>query len=106
MTPTWDPATLTVVLGQAVLLIVFLVRTANTAKSADKKAEEARDRADEAHEKVAALQGLLALHREQVAREYVDRDVLRDMETRLTNRINSLGDRIDESVDRALQRKS
>ncbi len=102
MTFTWDfnTATLLAILGQAVLLIWFMFTTSSTAKSAMKLAEDAKTKADEAHEKVAVLHGALHLHREQVAREFVDRDALRDMEARLTNRIESLGERIGEAMER------
>lgn len=102
MTFTWDfnTATLLGILGQAVLLIVYLVKTANTAKAAMKRADEAHRHADGAHEKSAALSGLLALHREQVAREYVDKAALREMEGRLTDRIDRVGDHLAALMER------
>lgn len=102
MTFTWDfnTATLVAILAQAVLLIVFLVKTANTAKSAMQKAEEAEKHAESAHEKVAALHGIVSLHKEQVAREYIDKAALERMESRLTRSIEKIGERLDEIVDR------
>lgn len=97
MTFTWDfnTATLLAIGFQVVLLVIFLVKTANTAKTAMQKAKEAFDYAEEAHTKIAAVTGNLALHREQVARDYVDRDDLRD----LKDMIEQLGRRIDTLVE-------
>jgi hypothetical protein len=98
---TWDfnTATLLAIAGQIVLLIVFLVRTSNTAKSALLLAQDAIKIARDAHEKIGTLHGLLGLHREQVAREFVDKVALQDMEKRLSRSIENLSDRIDEVLN-------
>ena len=100
MTFTWDfnTATLLAIAGQVVVVIVFMVKTANTAKSARDEAMDAKKSADGAHEKIGLMQASLALHREQVAREYVDRDVLREMEERLSGSIDRLSNRIDDAL--------
>lgn len=102
MTFTWDfnTATLLAIAGQIVLLVWFLARTANTAKAALAAAEAANRHATDAHDKIAALHGLLSLHREQVAREYVDKEFLREIETRLSTALDRLSDRIDEALNR------
>ncbi len=98
MTFTWDfnTATLLAIVVQCVLVVVFMVRTANTAKSAMQKAEDANNNANDAHTKIAALFGEFALHREHIAREYVDRGDLRELKTT----IDRLSDRIDEALNR------
>lgn len=87
MTFTWDfnTATLMAIFLQAILLVVFLVKTANTAKIA-------MQRADDAHTKIAALSAQHTMHREMVAREYVDKEDLKE----IRDAINGLRVRIDE----------
>jgi len=97
MTFTWDfnTATLMAIAGQVVLLIVFLIKTANTAKTAMQRAKDANDLAEDAHTKIALLTGQLSLHREQVARDYVDRDDLREIK----DMIEGLQRRIDKLIE-------
>jgi hypothetical protein len=99
---SWDlnTGTLVAIGVQIVVIIVFMVRTANRAQTAYEAAIEARRVADDAHDKIAAVTGLLALHREQVAREFVDKDALREMKNDLMDSINHLSDRIDEALGR------
>lgn len=107
MTFSWDfnTATLIAIGIQVVALIVFLVRTHSKANAAQEAAEEAKvaaekahKRADEAHLAVGVATAGLSLFREQVAANYVDREALREMEQRLTDAINRLGDRLDQSM--------
>lgn len=101
MTFTWDfnTATLLAIACQVVLIIVFMVRTANTAKSAMTLAKEAMTNANDAHKDIAVLHGLLSLHKETVAREFVDKEALREMKSELLDSINRLSDRIDDVLD-------
>lgn len=103
MTFEWDfdTATLLAFVTQIILLIVFMVKTSNTAKAALTAAQTATEEAAEAHDKIATLHGLLSLHREQVAREYVDKALLREMEARLSHSLEGLSDRIDEALNRS-----
>lgn len=98
MTFTWDfnTATLLAIATQIAMTIVFLVRTANTAKTAHAVARDAKKIGQDAHEKIALLQGMLHLHRETVAREFPDKESLREMEARLSKSIGRLSERIDE----------
>lgn len=102
----WDfnAATLLAIGAQVVLIIVFMVKTANTAKSAMALAREAMASANEAHKNVAALHGLLSLHKETVAREFVDKEALREMKSELLDSINRLSDRIDDVLDTKARR--
>jgi hypothetical protein len=105
LTFTWDfnTATLSLIVGQIVLLIVFLVRTSNTAKAAHALAVEAKKLASEAHDRISTLQSVLGLHREHVAREYADKNEIHEMEKRLSKAIDRLGERIDEALHRGHQ---
>lgn len=81
----------------------FATRIAD-AKSAVAKAldiaAEARKDAHEASEKVAALSIAFGLYREQIAREYIHREVMREVEDRLTAAIERLGDRLDRVLEK------
>ena len=41
------------------------------------------------------------LYREQIAREYIHREVMREVEERLTAAIDRLGDRLDRALERS-----
>ncbi len=60
-----------------------------------REAGEAKDAANAAHEKVALLQAALTAYRETQAERLVSREVLREVEDRLTGAIDRLGDRFD-----------
>lgn len=99
----WDfnTATLLAFVSQIVLLIVFMVKTSNTAKSALTAAQAAAKRADEAHDRITTQHGLHSLLREEVARDYVDKRLMREMESRLSAALDRLSDRIDEALNRS-----
>lgn len=99
---TWDfnTATLSFIIVQIAATIIWAVRTANTANGADKIARDARKLAQEAHEKIATLHGIVGLHKEAVARDYVDREAVREMKEDLMDAINRLSDRLDQVLDR------
>ena len=67
--------------------------------AAQAHAEAANEKAKEAAEKVALLSASFALHREQIAREYIHREVMREVEDRLTAAIERLGDRLDRVLE-------
>jgi len=101
MTFSWDfnTATLIAIGVQVVIVIVYLVKTNGKATSAYELADKADKKADEAHEKLSIVQASLGLHREQVAKEYVDRDALREMEDRLMDALSELRKRVDKLID-------
>jgi len=74
------------------------------AKSAAAKAldiaEEAKKAAHEASEKIALISVSFGLYREQIAREYIHREVMREVEDRLTAAIERLGDRLDRVLEK------
>lgn len=64
-------------------------------------AEEARAEAKEGSEKTTLLSASFGIYREQVAREYIHREVMREVEERLTSAIDRLGDRLDRVLERS-----
>lgn len=101
MTFSWDfnPATLLTIIATAVIVISFVLRSDARSKSAKELAREAKHRADEAHEKIAMVGSAHAVFREEVAREYVSHEALRQMETRLTHSIDGIRERLDRVLD-------
>lgn len=72
----------------------------NTAKTALDIAQEAKKDAHEASEKIALQTLAFGLYREQIAREYIHREVMREVEDRLTAAIERLGDRLDRVLEK------
>jgi hypothetical protein len=66
------------------------------AEAAMTEAKYASRRADEAHVSLMALSGAFSLYREQVAREYVQRDVLEQTENRIMNALTQITLRLDK----------
>jgi len=64
-------------------------------------ASEAKEDAKEANEKATLLSASFSLYREQIAREYIHREVMREVEDRLTAAIERLGDRLDRVLERS-----
>lgn len=67
--------------------------------TAEAKAANAAIEAKEANEKAQLLSTSFGLYREQVARDYIHREVMREVEDRLTAAIDRLGDRLDRFVE-------
>ena len=85
-------ASLAALLAQIVILVASLTRTTE-------KAADAKQIALEAHEKIALLRSEFMLYREKVADEYINRDLLREFEERLTKAIDRVVERIDGMAD-------
>ena len=101
MTFSWDfnTATLLTIATEAVVVIIFLVRSDTRSKSAKDIASAAQKRADEAHDKISVQTSTHSLFREEVAREYVSHVSLQQMETRLTHSIDGIRQRLDKVLD-------
>lgn len=69
------------------------------AAAALRDAAEAKKIASETNMSNAALAAAFGLHREQIAREYIHRETMREVETRLTAAIDRLGDRLDRVLE-------
>lgn len=71
---------------------------------------EARTIADDAHrdardsqDKLTLLSTSFALYREQIARDYVQREMLREFEDRLVRSIQELGQRFDRFMEKVIR---
>ena len=82
-----------------------ITKAEGAAKAAAEIAQEAKKDAHEAAEKIALLSASFGLYREQIARDYIHREVMREVEDRLTSAINGLGERLDRFTAAALQGK-
>lgn len=81
----------------------FATKIANNkaaAEAAATAAKAATEIAHEASEKVTLLSAGFGIYREQVAREYIHREVMREVEDRLTAAIERLGDRLDRVLEK------
>jgi hypothetical protein len=109
MTFNWDINTLGIlaIAAQAVGLVVFWVRTSDKAAAADARAVLAEELAREAHNKLAIHVGAHQMFREEVAKQYISREILRDFEDRISVDIRDLSKSMVElasRIDRALER--
>lgn len=81
-------------------IIGFWMTFATRLTTAESAAKEAKEDAKEANSKATLLSAAFSLYREQIAREYIHREVMREVEDRLTAAIERLGDRLDRVLDR------
>jgi len=89
----WDLSTLVALGIQSVFIIVALAKTYYSAEDAKKMAEDASEKAD-------LLSASVSLLRQHVAEQYVDKPAMREMETRITNAINRVGDQLNTYLSR------
>jgi hypothetical protein len=90
----------------AIAIVGFWMTLSSRLTKAETIATDARDDAKEANEKATLLSASFALYREQIAREYIHREVMREVEDRLTQAIERLGDRLDRVLEHSgLSRK-
>lgn len=85
----------------AIAIISFWVTFTSRLTKAEVTAEEAKEDAKEANSKATLLSASFSLYREQIAREYIHREVMREVEDRLTQAIERLGDRLDRVLERS-----
>jgi hypothetical protein len=76
-------------------VVGFWMKISSRLTLAEATAEKAEDAAKEANEKSTLLSAAFGLYREQIARDYIHREVMREVEDRLTQAIERLGDRLD-----------
>ncbi len=79
----------------------FWMTISSRLTKAEITAEEAKEDAKEANQKATLLSASFSLYREQIAREYIHREVMREVEDRLTQAIERLGDRLDRVLERS-----
>jgi hypothetical protein len=85
----------------ALAIIGFWMNLSSRLAIAETIANEAKNDAKEANDKSTLLSASFGLYREQIAREYIHREVMREVEDRLTQAIERLGDRLDRVLERS-----
>lgn len=85
----------------ALAIIGFWMSLSGRLTRAELTSTEAKKDAEEANSKATLLSASFALYREQIAREYIHREVMREVEDRLTQAIERLGDRLDRVLERS-----
>jgi len=83
-----------------------LTVASSRADAAEKAVAEAKVLAADAHNRVTLLQAEFGLYRESVAREYIHREAMREIEDRLTAAIDRLGDRFDKFMSAQYRAKT
>lgn len=78
--------------GSIVAIIKFWMMVGEAVATA----KEAKTTADASIVQIAAVSGLLAMFKEQVAKEYVNMSTIRDMEDRLSRNMDRITSRLDE----------
>jgi hypothetical protein len=82
-------STIVMIAGTALAIIKFWLNAEQKAIQAEKRAIEAEDKADKAHEKIAILQASVNAYQVTQAERLVSREVLQEVEERLSGSINS-----------------
>jgi hypothetical protein len=98
--PQWAQFAVALVLP-AIAIIGFWMSLSSRLATAEITSKEAKEDAKEANEKATLLSASFSLYREQIAREYIHREVMREVEDRLTQAIERLGDRLDRVLERS-----
>jgi hypothetical protein len=88
-------ATVFMIGGAALGIIRFLIAAEQKAQAAEKRALMAEEKADKAHEKIAVLQAAVNAYQVTQAERLVSREVLREVEERLSRSIDQLGARFE-----------
>jgi hypothetical protein len=90
--------------GFAVSFAVFWLTFGTRIGKAETEATAASSAIKDALDRVSRLGASLSTYREQVARDYIQREAMREVEDRLTAAIDRLGDRLDRFVEAAVHR--
>lgn len=80
----------------AATVIGFWMNFSDRITKADARAAAAEIAAKDSSGQVAILSASFSLYRENVAKEYIHRETMHEVEDRLTQAINRLGDRLDK----------
>lgn len=91
--------------GSIIAVVTFWMNRGRAEGENAATAVDAKKIAIEAHVKIAALDAAFGLYREKVAAEYVSRTTLREVETRITDAIERIGDRLDRLLDAAVKNR-
>jgi len=99
------PQWLVIILGAVVPMVAFIgfwMGLSARLTRGELVAEHALKDAAEANVRIALLEASLSQFREQVAKDYIHRVVMSDVEDRLTAAIDRLGDRLDRIFEKRL----
>jgi hypothetical protein len=90
--------------GFAISFAVFWLTFGARIGKAELEANVANLEAKDALEKINTLGMSFSSYREQVARDYIHREMMREVEDRLTAAIDRLGHRLDRLVETAVRK--
>jgi CRP-like cAMP-binding protein len=101
----WQILAAAAVVGTAMLGIIrWQINAAAVAEAALREAQDVRNLAQSAHEKITFLTAALSAHQVTQAERLVSREVLRQVEDRLADAIQRLGDRFDDILKELVKR--
>jgi hypothetical protein len=87
------------VAGFGLAFATFWLTFGSRIATAETTANNAQLEANKATDGVIALTASFSLYREQIAREYIHREAMREVEDRLTAAIDRLGERLDRFIE-------
>ena len=90
--------------AQVIALIVGWVRMKDQANDAKEEAADAKKIALEAHATLAVTNAEFARYREQVARDYVTRDTIREVEHRVVHAARETETRLSQQIQHVIKR--
>lgn len=104
---TFDWTTLAAFGSIAVAIITvlgFWMNFSDRISEAKNEAKTAKETAKENSDRIATMNAAFALYREQVARDYISREMMQEFERRLTSAIDKLGERFDKFIEVSLHK--
>lgn len=90
--------------GFAISFAVFWLTFGTRIGRAETEASAANSGAKDALDRITRLGTSLSTYREQVARDYIHREVMHEVEDRLAAAIDQLGDRLDRFIEAAVHK--
>lgn len=98
----WPTLAAIATVSVAVLTILgFWMHFSDRVTEARRDAKQAKEDTKENSEKISLMNAAFALYREQVARDYISREMMQEFERRLTTAIDRLGERFDKFLEAA-----
>ena len=103
----WPQAAAIFTVIVAVLTVLgFWARFSDKITKATIAADHAENKAKEVSESLRMHIAAFALYREQVARDYISREMMQEFERRLTTAIDRLGERFDKFLEVAFHKNT
>lgn len=89
-------------LGSAATFLAFwmklserITRAENEGQNALQEAAESRKENEELHRSFSLLSTAMSIHREGIAKDYIDKDMLKEMRAEMMTVVNSINNKID-----------